>query len=112
MMYTPDDVKEIVEFGLSHGVRVVPEIDSPALTQATQELTQKLLRVQTCFGGQQEVIGSTGLQQNPLNPKTYEVLKNVIADVVKLFPEPFYHGGADRLFPVPGKLIPPSNPSF
>lgn len=29
MVYTPDDVKEIVEFGLSHGVRVVPEIDSP-----------------------------------------------------------------------------------
>lgn len=29
MQYSPDDVKKIVEFGLDHGVRVIPEIDSP-----------------------------------------------------------------------------------
>lgn len=36
---------------------------------------------------------------NPLNPKTYQVLKNVIRDVVNLFPEPFYHSGADEIIP-------------
>ena len=29
MQYSPADVKKIVEFGLEHGVRVLPEIDSP-----------------------------------------------------------------------------------
>ena len=29
MMYSPADVSRIVEFGLEHGVRVVPEIDAP-----------------------------------------------------------------------------------
>ena len=29
MVYTPEDVKTIVEFGLDHGVRVLPEIDAP-----------------------------------------------------------------------------------
>ena len=29
MQYSPDDVTRIVEFGLEHGVRVLPEIDSP-----------------------------------------------------------------------------------
>lgn len=29
MQYSPEDVKKIVEFGLEHGVRVLPEIDSP-----------------------------------------------------------------------------------
>lgn len=29
MLYSPDDVTKIVEFGLEHGVRVLPEIDSP-----------------------------------------------------------------------------------
>lgn len=29
MQYSPDDVKRIVEFGLAHGVRVIPEIDAP-----------------------------------------------------------------------------------
>lgn len=38
-------------------------------------------------------------QLNPLNPKTYEVVKNVIQDVAKLFPEPFFHGGGDEVIP-------------
>jgi len=29
MVYTPEDVETIVEFGLDHGVRVLPEIDAP-----------------------------------------------------------------------------------
>lgn len=29
MVYTPEDVKTVVEFGLDRGVRVLPEIDSP-----------------------------------------------------------------------------------
>uniref|UniRef100_A0A2N9EX30 Plant heme peroxidase family profile domain-containing protein n=1 Tax=Fagus sylvatica TaxID=28930 RepID=A0A2N9EX30_FAGSY len=36
---------------------------------------------------------------NPLNPKTYQVLKRVIQDVATLFPEPFYHAGADEIIP-------------
>ncbi|XP_056170851.1 beta-hexosaminidase 2-like [Syzygium oleosum] len=34
---------------------------------------------------------------NPLNPKTYQVLKNVIRDVATLFPYQFYHAGADEI---------------
>ncbi|KAL6514996.1 hypothetical protein OROGR_020575 [Orobanche gracilis] len=30
MMYTAADVKKVVEYGMTHGVRVVPEIDMPA----------------------------------------------------------------------------------
>lgn len=36
---------------------------------------------------------------NPLNPKTYEVVKNVVNDVTKMFPDSFYHGGADEINP-------------
>ncbi|KAJ6791441.1 beta-hexosaminidase 2-like isoform X1 [Iris pallida] len=36
-------------------------------------------------------------QLNPLNPKTYDVVKNVIRDVAALFPDRFYHGGADEV---------------
>lgn len=38
-------------------------------------------------------------QLNPLNPKTYQVVKNVITDVVNMFPDSFYHAGADEIFP-------------
>lgn len=29
MIYSPEDVRRIVKFGMEHGVRVMPEIDSP-----------------------------------------------------------------------------------
>ena len=28
MLYTPDDINKIVQFGLDHRVRIIPEIDS------------------------------------------------------------------------------------
>ncbi|KAJ4723761.1 Beta-hexosaminidase [Melia azedarach] len=82
MQYSPEDVKKIVEFGLDHGVRVIPEIDAPGSKWEDRLAAEP----------------GTG-QLNPLNPKTYQVFKNVISDVVKLFPEPFFHGGADEIAP-------------
>lgn len=38
-------------------------------------------------------------QLNPLNPMTYQVLKNVIQDVTTMFPELFFHAGADEVVP-------------
>lgn len=38
-------------------------------------------------------------QLNPLNPKTYKVVKNIINDVVSMFPDTFYHAGADEITP-------------
>lgn len=34
---------------------------------------------------------------NPLIPKTYEVVKNIINETTSLFPDPFYHAGADEI---------------
>jgi len=38
-------------------------------------------------------------QLNPLNPDTYDVVRNVINDATSLFPDNFYHSGADEVFP-------------
>jgi len=38
-------------------------------------------------------------QLNPLHPKTYQVVENVIRDVLSLFPDNFYHGGGDEVIP-------------
>jgi hexosaminidase len=38
-------------------------------------------------------------QLNPLKSKTYEVMANVINDITALFPDGFYHGGADEVTP-------------
>ena len=38
-------------------------------------------------------------QLNPLKSKTYEVVANVINDITSLFPDGFYHAGADEVTP-------------
>ncbi|KAK3169131.1 hypothetical protein Dsin_000018 [Dipteronia sinensis] len=107
MQYSPDDVKNIVQFGLAHGVRVLPEIDSPGHTGSWAEAYPEIVTCANMFWWPAQTEwadrlasepGGTG-HLNPLNPKTYQVLKNVITDVVNLFPEPFYHAGADEIIP-------------
>ncbi|KAK2637176.1 hypothetical protein Ddye_031968 [Dipteronia dyeriana] len=104
MQYSPDDVKNIVQFGLAHGVRVLPKIDSPgSWAEAYPEIVTcaNMFRwpAQTEWADRlASEPGGTG-HLNPLNPKTFQVLKNVITDVVNLFPEPFYHAGADEIIP-------------
>lgn len=36
MKYSPQDVRRIVEFGMEHGVRILPEIDSPGEFNSTE----------------------------------------------------------------------------
>ncbi|KAI9170290.1 hypothetical protein LWI28_025588 [Acer negundo] len=107
MQYSPDDVKNIVQFGLAHGVRVLPEIDSPGHTGSWAKAYPEIVTCANMFWWPAQTEwadrlasepGGTG-HLNPLNPKTYQVFKNVISDVVNLFPEPFYHGGADEIIP-------------
>ncbi|KAM6554116.1 hypothetical protein CsatB_014878 [Cannabis sativa] len=113
MQYSPDDVTRIVEFGLQHGVRVMPEIDAPAHTGSWAEAYPDIVTCANMFwwpaGAQWEdrLAAEPGTGQlNPLNPKTYKVVKNIINDIIKLFPEPYYHGGADEIIPNCWKLDP------
>ncbi|KAL7234035.1 hypothetical protein ACSBR1_017604 [Camellia fascicularis] len=106
MEYSPEDVKRVVEFGLEHGVRVMPEIDMPAHTGSWAEAYPEIV---TCanmfwwpagFSWADRLASEPGTGHlNPLNPKTYEVIKNVIQDAATMFPEPFYHAGADEIVP-------------
>ncbi|KAI3448959.1 hypothetical protein Pfo_005624 [Paulownia fortunei] len=106
MKYTAADVKKVVEYGMEHGVRVVPEIDMPAHTGSWAEAYPEIVTCANMFwwpaeaewGDQLAAEPGTG-QLNPLNPKTYQVVRNVIHDVVAMFPDQFYHAGADEITP-------------
>ncbi|KAF5946565.1 hypothetical protein HYC85_016793 [Camellia sinensis] len=107
MQYSPEDVKRVVEFGLEHGVRVLPEIDMPGHTGSWAEAYPEIVTCANMFwwptGSEwaDRLASEPGTGQlNPLNPKTYQVIKNVIGDVTTMFPEPFYHAGSDEIIPV------------
>ncbi|KAK9668460.1 hypothetical protein RND81_13G062300 [Saponaria officinalis] len=104
MQYTPADVSRVVQFGLDHGVRVVPEIDAPAHTGSWAGAHPEIV---TCADKFWWPAGSTwedrfasepgSGQLNPLHPKTYQVVHNVLNDVLPLFPDSFHHAGGDEV---------------
>uniref|UniRef100_A0A0A9SQM9 beta-N-acetylhexosaminidase n=1 Tax=Arundo donax TaxID=35708 RepID=A0A0A9SQM9_ARUDO len=105
MRYTVHDVKRIVEFAMSRGVRVVPEIDSPGHTASWAGAYPEAV---SCAGKfwlpdgdwNKRLAAEPGAGQlNPLAPKTYEVIANVVKDLTSLFPDGFYHAGADEVTP-------------
>ncbi|KAF8395942.1 hypothetical protein HHK36_019898 [Tetracentron sinense] len=106
MQYSPADVKRVVEFGFEHGVRILPEIDAPGHTGSWAEAYPEIVTCANMFWWPAGVEWDDRFASepgtghlNPLNPKTYQVLRNVLRDVATLFPEPFYHAGADEIIP-------------
>ncbi|KAK3125472.1 hypothetical protein QOZ80_7BG0605360 [Eleusine coracana subsp. coracana] len=105
MRYTVDDVKRVVEFAMSRGVRVVPEIDSPGHAASWAGAYPDAV---TCAGKfwlpdgdwNNRLAAEPGAGQlNPLSPKTYKIISNVINDLTTLFPDTLYHAGADEVAP-------------
>lgn len=106
MRYSVQNVKDIVQFGMERGVRVIPELDMPTHAASWGEAYPEIVTCTDKFwwpaGTDWEdryAVQPTPGQLNPLIPKTYEVVKNVIHDVVSMFPDTFYHAGADEIIP-------------
>lgn len=99
MRYTPSDVTAVVDYAMSHGVRVMPEIDTPGHTGSWSEAYPDIITCANMFWADGLAAEPGTGQLNPLKPQTYHVVDNVIRDIVSLFPEPFYHAGADEINP-------------
>ncbi|MCL7048838.1 hypothetical protein MKW94_026453 [Papaver nudicaule] len=84
MQYSPADVQKMVEIGFQHGVRVLPEIDMPGHTGSWAEAYPEIV---TCANMFWLPVGST--------PSC--IVRNVLKDIAPLFPEGFYHAGADEI---------------
>ncbi len=94
-IYTQEEIRGIVAYARDRGITVVPEIDIPghvtALLAAFPEIS--------CTGGPFEVATRWGVFDDVLcvgNEKTYEVIRNILAEVSDLFPSPVIHVGGDE----------------
>ncbi|XP_071736049.1 beta-hexosaminidase 2-like [Rutidosis leptorrhynchoides] len=113
MEYSPEDVKRVVEFGLEHGVRIIPEIEMPGHTGSWAAAYPEIVTCANMFWYPAGALWADRLaaepgtgQLNPLIPKTYDVIKNVVHEVTTMFPESFYHGGTDEIVPGCWKIDP------
>ncbi|MFI7112590.1 beta-N-acetylhexosaminidase [Nonomuraea sp. NPDC050227] len=92
--YTQDDLREIVAYAAARHVTVVPEIDLPGHTQAAIAAYPELGNLGTPL----EVRTTWGIGRNVLNAEdaTVAFFKNVLDEVLELFPSPYVCVGGDE----------------
>jgi len=101
-VYSHEDVRRIVNHGLIHGVRVLPEFDQPAhVGEGWQWGPEKGYgNLTVCFKKepwQNYCVEPPCGQLNPTNEKIYEVLGKIYKTYFELFQPDIYHAGGDEI---------------
>ncbi|KAK4883774.1 hypothetical protein RN001_000045 [Aquatica leii] len=103
MVYHPDDIKDIVNYALVRGIRVVIEIDTPAHAGNGWNWgpSEGLGELAVCVNEQpwSAYCGEPPCGQlNPINPNTYDVLEKLYKDIIELTKEDeIFHLGGDEV---------------
>lgn len=93
--YTQDEIRDVVDFALSRGVEVVPEIDMPGHTRGILAAYPEY----SCSGREVELAKAGGIYKVILcagAEKTYSFLEELLDEVCPLFPSKRFHLGGDE----------------
>jgi hexosaminidase len=94
--YTHEDIREVVEYARQRHIVVVPEIELPGHCVAALAAYPSL----SCTGGPFEVETRWGVFKDIYcagNDSVFVFLKNVLDEVMELFPSPWIHIGGDEV---------------
>ncbi|MCB1845634.1 MAG: beta-N-acetylhexosaminidase [Halioglobus sp.] len=93
--YTQDEVREVVAYAAARHVTVVPEIEFPGHAQAVIAAYPELGN----SGRAVKVKEDWGISRHTLNPSeaTLAFYRNVLTEVLELFPSPYIHIGGDEV---------------
>ena len=93
--YTQDEAREIVAYAAERYITVIPEIDLPGHMQAALAAYPEL----GCTGGPYDVWMQWGISDDVLcagNDATIAFIKDVLAEVMEIFPSEYIHVGGDE----------------
>jgi hexosaminidase len=102
-IYSTDDVADIIAYAKARGVRVIPEIDMPGHSASGWKQADKdIVTCEDSWWSNDNWPLHTAVQPNPgqldvMNPKTYEVVTQVYAELSARFEDDFFHVGGDEL---------------
>lgn len=93
--YTQEEVKEVVKYAAQRHITVVPEIEMPGHAQAALAAYPQY----SCFRSSLDVLTKWGVSEDVFCTKdsTLTFLKNILDEVMKLFPSKFIHIGGDEV---------------
>jgi len=100
-VYSEHDIKEIVNYAYVRGIRIIPELDSPAHLRSWSEAPEaaKLINCTTLRPPGSGAVGTPLGQINPTLNETYALLKDLFGDLDEYFPWEFFHLGNDEVDP-------------
>lgn len=92
--YTQEDIREIVEYASSKYIEIVPEIEMPGHSRAALAAYPEL----SCTRDSLPVPGTWGIFEDIYcsRTETIDFLKDVLAEVMELFPGDYIHIGGDE----------------
>lgn len=93
--YTQDQIRDIVRYAADRYITIIPEIDMPGHMVAALTAYPEL----GCTGGPYEVWGMWGVHDDILcvgKDHTLEFVKDVLNEVMELFPSDYIHIGGDE----------------
>lgn len=92
--YTQEEAKEIVRYAAERGITVMPEIELPGHARAALAAYPEM----SCTGAALPVEGLWGVFDDVFctQPETLQFLKNILAEVIAIFPSKTIHIGGDE----------------
>ncbi|CAK7901995.1 beta-hexosaminidase [[Candida] anglica] len=95
--FSQEDILDIIQYGKTHGVRIVPEVDLPGhANSGWKRVDPSIVACGNTFWADTAVEPGPG-QLDISSNKTIQVVKNVYKELSKLFPDNVFHIGADEL---------------
>ncbi|KZZ95344.1 N-acetylglucosaminidase [Moelleriella libera RCEF 2490] len=101
--YSVQNVWDVVEFARARGVRVVPEIDMPGhCASGWKQIDPSIVTCAGSWWSNDDWPLHTAVQPNPgqldvVNPRTYEVVREVYTELSRNFYDDLFHVGGDEL---------------
>lgn len=106
--YTQEDIREVVAYAQERFITVVPEIEMPGHSYAVIKALPQYGNVEQvrAAGGDLSGLDGWGTDVYNVDDETIAFLKDVLTEVLELFPSRFIHIGGDEASKLPWKRNP------